>query len=139
MSKTFTPITGNLTQDPELKFTEGGHALCILKVAHNDRRKDGDDWVDDTSYYDVVCWRERAEWAAEVLEKGMGVVILGSMKMKDWETKEGEKRRSYEVTADDIGINIFSVESVERRKRKGEAGASPAPQGQAAGPKNDPF
>ena len=104
---TSVQIVGNLTQDPELRFTQGGTPVANLNVAVNTRVKQGDQWVDgEPSFYRVTVWRELAEHVKDSLEKGMSVIILGRMQARTWETQDGEKRTAYEVTAEEIGPSL---------------------------------
>lgn len=96
-------LTGNLTADPELRFTPSGKPLAKLTIACNDRRKnEAGDWVDgDTTFLDVTSWRN-AEGIAEQLKKGDAVVVTGQLKSRTYETKEGDKRRAFEVDAANV-------------------------------------
>lgn len=92
---------GNLTADPILRFTQAGKPVVSLTIACNDRRKDATtgEWVDgDTTFLDVTSWHN-AEGIAETLHKGEQVVVVGTLKQRNYETKEGEKRRAFEVDA----------------------------------------
>lgn len=152
MRKVHVNFAGNITQEPQLKYTQGGQPLLTLKIAANDRIKRGDDFETETSYYEVVVWRQLAEEIAEALESderngiGVGVVGYGFMKMNDWEDKEGNPRRTYEITADEVGLSFRTVKTFTRRVREKEAysasiaeGQSKTPVGVAAAPSNDPF
>jgi single-strand DNA-binding protein len=100
-------IIGNLTKDPELRFTASGDAVASMGIAVNERIKDGNDWKDgEPSFYEVKAWRRLAEDAAEALQKGTRVVVSGKMKIETYTTKDGEKRSSVVVTADEIGQSI---------------------------------
>lgn len=96
-------VIGNLTADPELRFTNSGKAVVSLRIACNDRRKnDAGEWVDgDTTYLDAVSWNA-AEQIANELKKGQRIIVTGALKQRDYETKSGEKRTAYEVTADGV-------------------------------------
>lgn len=93
-------ICGNLTRDLELKFV-GANATAIVQfsVAINDRRKSGDDWVDEVSYVDIVMWGKAAEHFANNCGKGSNVTIFGRLKQETWE-KDGEKRSKIVVVAE---------------------------------------
>ena len=142
MSNADITVTGNLTADPELKFGANGNARLSFSVASNKRFKVGDEWQEETSFFNAVAWRGIAEQAANVLEKGMPVIIKGRLEQRSWENTEGEKRSTVEIVADAIAINTFGIESLERRRggAGGEGGASrPAPQKKATVPSIDPF
>jgi single-strand DNA-binding protein len=100
-------LVGNLTAEPELRFTPNGNAVANLRVAVNTRVKQGDQWVDgETSYHDVTVWRAQAEHAADALQKGDRIVAAGYWKDREWTTREGEPRKSKEFIADDLGISL---------------------------------
>jgi len=142
MSNADITVTGNLTADPELKFGANGNARLSFSVASNKRFKVGDEWQEETSYFNGVAWRGIAEQAASVLEKGMPVIVKGRLEQRSWENAEGEKRSTVEIVADAIAVNTFGIESLERRRggAGGGGGASrPAPQKKATVPDRDPF
>lgn len=109
---------GNLTADPELRFTTGGKAQLTFSIAVNDNyTNQAGEKVEKTSYFNIVAWGYLAENSANVLEKGLGVVVVGTLDQRSWEDKEsGQKRSTVEVKAMEIGIKTGSLESVERRK-----------------------
>lgn len=108
MSLPTMTLVGNLTKDPELKFTQSGSALLKLSVACNDRKKDDNgNWSDgDTTYLDVSAWRTLAENAAESLLKGDTVIVVGRFKSRSYEATDGSKRTVYEVDAQHIGPDL---------------------------------
>jgi single-strand DNA-binding protein len=116
-----TTITGNLTREPEIRYTREGQATTQLGVAVNRRwqNRATQEWEEATSYFDVVCWRELAENAALSLAKGMRVVVTGRLEQRSWENEEGERRSKVEITADEIGPSLrfatADVQKVERR------------------------
>lgn len=106
-----TPITlvGNLTDDPELKFTEGGAALARFTIAVTPRTFDRttNQWKDGTTaFYRCAAWRSLAEHVAESFGKGSRVVAMGRMRQHDWTTDQGEKRSMLAVEIDDIGASV---------------------------------
>jgi single-strand DNA-binding protein len=116
-----TTITGNLTREPEIRYTRDGQATTQLGVAVNRRWQDRatQEWHEATSYFDVVCWRDLAENAALSLAKGMRVVVTGRLEQRAWDNDEGERRSKVEITADEIGPSLrfatADVQKVERR------------------------
>ena len=138
-------LYGNLTETPELKFTSSGQALTSFTVACNHSWKNGDgDWEKQTSYIDVTAWRELAEEAASVLEKGIGVTVTGRIEQQSWDDKEtGKKRSKLVVIADSISLNVRGVESVTRKKYEGDAKGGqkpkPAPAKRQAVQDDEPF
>jgi single-strand DNA-binding protein len=116
-----TTITGNLTREPEIRYTREGQATTQLGVAVNRRWLDraSQEWQESTSFFDVVCWRELAENVALSLTKGMRVVVTGRLDHRTWETEDGEHRAKVEITADEVGASLrfatAEVHKVERR------------------------
>ena len=100
-------IIGNLTRDPELRFTKSGEAVVNFTVAVNERVKEGDSWVDgEASYYSVSAWKKFAENITENLRSGDRVIVVGKMKIEKYETKEGEQRQKPAITAEEVGIAV---------------------------------
>ena len=104
MSNT-TTITGNLTREPEIRYTKEGQATAQLGVAVNRRWQDRttQEWQESTSFFDVICWRDLAENVALSLSKGMRVVVTGRIEQRSWETDDGEHRSKVEIVADEVG------------------------------------
>ncbi|QNO01108.1 ssDNA binding protein [Mycobacterium phage CELFI] len=108
-------IQGNLTADPELRFLDSGVAVAQFSVASTPRVKKGDEWVDgETLFLRATVWRELAEGAAEALRKGDSVVVIGKLKQRSFETREGEKRSVFEIDGEFVGKNV--------RKRREQGG-----------------
>jgi single-strand DNA-binding protein len=102
-------ITGNLTADPELRFTGTGIGVAAFTVAASRRVYDqaSGQWQDgDTLFLRCSAWRDLAEHAAETLEKGMRVIVTGRLKQRSYETGEGDKRTVYEVDVEDLGPSL---------------------------------
>jgi single-strand DNA-binding protein len=104
-----TSITaiGNLTADPELKFTPSGAAVMNATCAVNRRRFDkaAQEWKDaGTDFYRFSLWGDKAEAATEALHKGQRVIVAGDLESRDYETREGEKRTVWEIRATDVGV-----------------------------------
>ena len=122
MSNT-TTITGNLTREPEIRYTKEGQATTQLGVAVNRRWQDktSGEWQETTSFFDVVCWRDLAENVALSLSKGMRVIVTGRLDQRSWETEDGEHRSKVEITADEIGPSLlFATTDVQRTARRQE-------------------
>jgi single-strand DNA-binding protein len=118
-------LVGNLTDDPELRYTPQGAAVANFRIAVNHRFKDtAGNWQDgETSYFRINCWRQLAENVAESLTRGTRVVVNGRLKMRSWETQEGEKRTVVEIEADEIGPSLrFATAKVDRTKGGGPGG-----------------
>ena len=94
MTITTTTIAGNLTRDPEIRYTRDGQATTSLSVAVNRRwqNRQTQEWEESTSFFDIVCWRDLAENVALSLTKGARVVVTGHLEERRWETEDGETR-----------------------------------------------
>jgi single-strand DNA-binding protein len=107
MADTHVTIVGNLTDDPEVTFTGSGQAVCNFRLAVTPRVKDGDRWRDgDTSFFRITAWRQLAEHIGDSLSKGDRVIVTGQLRMRAWETPEGDKRQVVEVTAEEAGPSL---------------------------------
>ncbi len=116
-----TTICGNLTREPEIRYTREGQATTQLGVAVNRRWQDRttQEWQEATSVFDVVCWRDLAENVALSLTKGMRVVVTGRIEQRSWETDDGEHRSKVEIVADEIGPSLrFATADVQRTRRQ---------------------
>ena len=128
-------LVGNLTDDPELRFTPNGAAVANFRLAVTPRVREGDSWKDgETSFFRINVWRQQAENAAETLQKGTRCIVVGRLRTRSWETPEGEKRSVTEVEADEIGPSLkFATAKVERSSRGGSGGGGGDWAGGAAG------
>ena len=132
MSNT-TTLSGNLTRDPEIRYTRDGQANATFGLAVNRRwqARGSDEWEEATSFFDVVCWRELAENVALSLVKGSRVVVCGRLEQHSWETENGERRSRVEVTAEDVGASLrfatADISKVDRRApdHAGSEGGAP--------------
>ncbi|MFZ4514861.1 MAG: single-stranded DNA-binding protein [Acidimicrobiia bacterium] len=136
-------VVGNVTRDPELRFTPSGQANVRFGVAVNRRWQDRNsgEWQEQTSYFDVVCWREMAENVAESLPKGARVLVSGRLEQRSYETREGEKRNVVEIIADEIGpsLRYASAQVSKNERRGGDFGGSSAPAAASDAPVYDDF
>jgi single-strand DNA-binding protein len=119
-------IVGNLTRDPELRYTPNGAALVKFGVAVSRRVKDDatGQWKDaDTSFFDVTAWRSLAENVAETLTQGTRVVVVGRLRTNTWETPEGERRSKVEIEAEEVGPSLkWASAKIEKQGRGPGAG-----------------
>jgi len=138
-----TTLIGNITNDPELKYTAQGAARLGFSIAVNHYWTDSDgEKQERTSFFNVTAWRYLAEDAANVLEKGVGVIVQGRLEQRTWEDDEGNKRSTIDVLANNIGLQVRSVESFERKRRgDGDGASSPrrAASPRKAAPADEPF
>lgn len=124
MSDNVVTLVGNLTRDPELRFGAAGGAVLSLGLAINKRKKEGDDYVDKTSFFNVVAFGTLAENAAASLEKGMRVVCTGEPEQREYETKEGEKRNVVEFVLNAIGPDLRWAIAQVTKTDSGSGGSS---------------
>ena len=126
MSGNSVTLVGNLTRDPELRYTPAGAATCQFGLAVNRRwqNRQTQEWEEATSFFNVVAWREMAENAGESLAKGARVIVTGRLEQRSWETPEGEKRSVVEVVADEIGPSLRWAEAqiTRNERRQGDGG-----------------
>lgn len=121
-------LVGNITRDPEVKYTTGGAAKAVFGLAVNRRFQRNGEWEEQTSFFNVVCWRELAENVGQSLTKGARVVVNGRLEQRSWETDDGEKRSVVEVSADEVGPSLrWATATVARNERKGGAPAATSP------------
>jgi single-strand DNA-binding protein len=131
--ETTITVIGNLTNDPELRFTPSGSAVANFTIASTPRTFDrqSNEWKDgETLFLRAAVWREAAENVAESLTKGMRVIVSGRLKSRSYETKEGEKRTVIELEVDEIGPSLrYANAKVNRTQRSGGGGAGNGAQG----------
>ena len=116
-SDNFTVQVGNLTDDPELRFTQNGTPVTNFRLAVTQRIKDADGaWRDgETNFFRVNAWRDQAENIAESLAKGNRAIVLGRLRTRTWETPEGVKRASTEIDADEVAPSLrWAIAKPER-------------------------
>ena len=119
-------LVGNLTDDPELRFTPQGAAVANFRIAVTPRVREGEAWKDgETSFFRINVWRQQAENAAESLVRGSRCIVIGRLRTRSWETPEGEKRSVTEVEADEVGPSLkFATAKVERASRGAAGGGN---------------
>jgi single-strand DNA-binding protein len=140
--ETVITVVGNLTDDPELRFTPSGAAVANFTVASTPRtlNKQTNEWEDgEAMFLRCSVWRQAAENVAESLQKGARVIVQGRMRARTWETREGEKRTSFEIDVDEIGPSLrWATAKVAKAGRSsGGGGYGASGGGQPAG--GDPW
>jgi single-strand DNA-binding protein len=130
-------LVGNITRDPELRFTNTGQATATFGLAvnrvWNDRQTN--ERRESTSFFDVVCWREMAENVSESLQKGARVVVTGRLEQRSWETPDGDRRSKVEVIADEVGPSLrWATAQVHKNDRRGPSDGGPRPPQPSAEP-----
>jgi single-strand DNA-binding protein len=114
-------LIGNVTRDPELRFTPSGQAVATFGLAVNRRwqNRQTQAWEESTSFFDVVCWAQLAENVAESVTKGTRLIVTGRLDQRSWETQEGDKRSKVEVIADEVGPSLrWATATVARNERQ---------------------
>jgi len=133
--ETVITVVGNLTSDPELRYTQNGLAVANFTIASTPRTFDraSNDWKDgEALFLRASVWREFAEHVAGSLTKGSRVIVTGRLKQRSYETKEGEKRTSFEIEVDEIGPSLrYATAQVTRTSSRDSAGSGGA-RGQVA-------
>jgi single-strand DNA-binding protein len=135
-------VVGNLTNDPELRFTPSGAAVASFTVASSSRYLDKatNEWKDaEPVYMRCSVWRQYAENVAESLQKGTRVIVTGRLKQRSYETREGEKRTVMEMEVDDVGPALrYATAKVNKVQRQG-GGFGGDSGGTSAGASDDPW
>ncbi len=144
-------VTGNITRDPELRFTPGGSAVATFGLAWNRRwqNRQTNETEEQVSFFDVTCWNTLAENVSESLLKGTRVIVNGRLEQRSWETQDGERRTKIEIIADEVSPSLrwatVEVTRNERRdggRQQGGGGGRPPrnqPQGQGYDLDEEPF
>jgi len=143
MSNADVYVTGNITADPEVKYLSNEAARLSFSVASERRYQVNGEWTGETSFFNVVAWRRVAEDAMAVLEKGLPVIVKGRLEQRSWEDKEtGAKRSTVEIVAENIAVQTYAIESIERKRRDGGGnggGGSRKTSPAKSVPASDPF
>ena len=132
--ETIITVVGNLTADPELRYTQSGLAVANFTIASTPRSFDraSNDWKDgEALFLRASCWREFAEHVAGSLTKGSRVIATGRLKQRSYETKEGEKRTAIELEIDEIGPSLRYATAQVTRASGGSSSGGARPQGGA--------
>lgn len=116
-------IVGNVVNDPELRFTPAGAAVANFRIASTPRRfnRDTNQWEDGEALF-LTCnvWRQAAENVAETLSKGMRAIVVGRLRQRSYQTREGENRTVYEVEVEEVGPALkYATAQVNRNPREG--------------------
>jgi single-strand DNA-binding protein len=113
-------VVGNVTRDPELRFTQGGMAVANFGIAWNKKKADGEEEV---SFFNVSCFRQLAENVAESITKGSRVVVYGMLQQRSWDTPDGDRRSAVEIVADDVAPSLkWASAEIRRNEFRGEGG-----------------
>ena len=125
MSDNTTTLVGNVTRDPEIRYTPSGQTVATFGLAVNRRwQNKANEWEEQVSFFDVKCWSQMAENVAESVHRGTRVVVSGRLEQRSWETDAGEKRSKIEVVADEVAPSLrWATAQVQKIERSGASGA----------------
>ena len=124
MAENSVTLVGNLTRDPELRFTNGGRAVASFGLAVNRRYQVNNEWQEQTSYFNIVAWGQLGENAAQSLNKGSRAIVTGRLEQRQYENRDGESRNIVEIVADEIGPSLrWATAQVERTQRTDGGGS----------------
>ena len=136
-------LVGNLTRDPELRFTTGGRGVASFGIAVGRRYQVNGEWQEQTSYFNITAWGQLGENAAATLAKGSRVIVTGRLEQREYTTRDGDKRTAIEVVADELGPSLrWATAQVERQSGQGSQGGGGGNRGANAGAANrgdDPY
>jgi len=127
MTANSVTVVGNITRDPELRFTPTGQARATFGLAVNRRwqNRQTQEWEEQVSFFNVTCWGDLGDNVSESISKGSRVIVTGRLEQRSWETPEGEKRSVVEIVADEVGPSLrWATAQVTKTDRKapGEGG-----------------
>jgi single-strand DNA-binding protein len=140
--ETIITVVGNLTADPELRYTQGGLAVANFTIASTPRTFDrqANDWKDgDALFLRASCWREFAEHVAGSLTKGSRVVATGRLKQRNYDDRDGNKRTAIELEVDEIGPSLRYATAQVTRASGGSTGGGGGGRGQVSGGAEEPW
>ena len=122
-SENSVTLVGNLTRDPELRYTTGGRGVASFGLAVNRRYQVNGEWQEQVSFFNIVAWGDLGENAAASLAKGNRIIVTGRLEQRSYETKDGEKRSVTEVIADELGPSLrWAQAQIERISRDAAEG-----------------
>ena len=124
-SENSVTLVGNLTRDPELRYTQSGRGVASFGLAVNRRYQQNGEWQEQTSFFNITAWGDLGENLAASVTKGSRVIVTGRLQQREYETREGEKRTIVEVIADEAGPSLrWAQAQVERISRDAADGGS---------------
>jgi single-strand DNA-binding protein len=120
-------VSGNVTRDPELRFTPSGQGIASFSVAVNRswQNRQTQEWEEQTSFFDVKAWAQLGQNVTDTLNKGSRVVVTGRLEQRSWETEQGEKRYAFEIVAADVAVSLlYATADIVRNERREADGSS---------------
>ena len=143
MADNSVTLVGNITREPELRFTGGGKGVASFGLAVNRRYQVNGEWQEKVSFFNIVAWDSLGENAAASLHKGNRIIVSGRLEQRDYETKDGEKRTVVEIIADEIGPSLrwarAEIERIARDSTGGSGGGSSGSSGSGPSRAPDPV
>jgi single-strand DNA-binding protein len=137
MADNTVTLIGNITRDPELRFTPSGQAVASFGLAVNRMWNDRNsgERKEQTSFFDIVCWAQLGENVSASVQKGARVIVSGRLEQRSWESEQGEKRSKVEVIADEVGPSLrwATADITKNQRRDGDAGGASAAGGGGGG------
>jgi len=138
MADNSVTLVGNITREPELRFTGGGKGVASFGLAVNRRYQMNGEWQEKVSFFNIVAWDSLGENAAASLHKGHRIIVTGRREQRDYDTREGEKRTVVEIIADEIGPSLrwarAEIERISRDSQGGGGSSAPSGGGRAPDP-----
>ena len=134
MADNTVTVIGNVTRDPELRFTPSGQAIATFGLAVNRRwqNRQTQEWEENVSFFDVTCWAQLGQNVSDTLVKGSRAIVTGRLEQRSWETDQGDKRSKVEIIADEVGPSLrWATADITRNERR-EGGDGGAPSGGAS-------
>ena len=128
MADNTVTVIGNVTRDPELRFTPSGQAIATFGLAVNRRwqNRQTQEWEEQVSFFDITCWAQLGQNVADTLVKGSRAIVTGRLEQRSWETDQGDKRSKVEIIADEVGPSLrWATADITRNERR-EGGDAPA-------------
>jgi single-strand DNA-binding protein len=133
MADSTVTVVGNLTRDPELRFTAGGKGVASFGVAVNRRYQVNGEWQEKVSFFNVTAWDQLGENAAASLTKGARIIVTGRLEQREYSTNAGEKRSVVEIIADELGPSLRWARAEVERTQRTNADGTPAGGGRPSG------
>jgi single-strand DNA-binding protein len=127
MADNTVTVIGNVTRDPELRFTPSGQAIATFGLAVNRRwqNRQTQEWEEQVSFFDVTCWAQLGQNVSDTLVKGSRAIVTGRLEQRSWETDQGEKRSKVEIIADEVGPSLrWATAEITRNERTGPSDGS---------------
>jgi len=115
-------LVGRLTRECQLKYTNSGTAVCKFSLAVNRKKKQGDQWVDEVSYFDIVLWGKQGEAISQYLLKGKQIAVSGELRQNRWE-QDGQNRSKVEINASNVQL-LSSDKNTQQTSQQSQGGQS---------------